>query len=165
MNILILTNTSGDNHNLAQKYKDFARKKNINSDFLFLDKTHLPLFGNISELSQIQSEILKTSRQKFIKANALAIFLPEYNGNIPPTLTNLLCWLSVDTKNHWRSLFIGKKIQLGTVSGSFGHYFLISCRLQFAHMGCHVQPLVLIENAHQKINDNDLELAVKQILN
>ena len=57
--------------------------------------------------------------KKFIKASGFIICAPEYNGSIPPVLTNIIAWLSV-MGDDWRLVFNGKIGLLATHSGGGG---------------------------------------------
>ena len=62
---------------------------------------------------------------------------PEYNGGVPPVLSNAITWITVKS-DKWRYVFNGKFALIGTHSGGDGHRFLNAFRSQLEYMGTNV---------------------------
>ena len=71
------------------------------------------------------------------------VIAPEYNGSIPPVLSNAIAWLSV--RDDFRALF-NDAIAMATVSGSGGMELLVSLRIQLTHLGAQVVGRQLLGN-------------------
>ena len=71
------------------------------------------------------------------RAQRWVICAPEYNGSIPPVLSNAIAWLSVQGSD-FRALFNGRPVVIASVSGSGGMELLVSLRLQLIHLGAQV---------------------------
>ena len=87
-------------------------------------------------LGLIKSKPIKVKAQN---ADGFIFCAPEYNGSIPPILTNVIAWISVKTSN-WRGAFNGKTALICTHSGGVGNNFKSSLRIQLNHLGVIVLP-------------------------
>ena len=84
----------------------------------YLDYTDVPLFNQDLEADLPQSVI--NARKQVQKADALWVFTPEYNYNIPGVLKNLLDWLSrpLDLSNPGsKSVIYGKIVTCSGIGG------------------------------------------------
>ena len=79
------------------------------------------------------------------------ICAPEYNGSIPPILTNAIAWLSIQGTD-FRSLFNERPIAIASFSGGGCMELLLSMRIQLTHLGALVLGRQLATNK-SKIND------------
>ena len=84
------------------------------------------------------------------------ICAPEYNGSIPPVLTNAIAWLSVQGDD-FRSLFNGRPIVIASHSGSGGYSVLVALRLQLAYLGAHVLGRQLVSNHSKPASEEGIE--------
>ena len=75
----------------------------------------------------------------FQDADGFIFCTPEYNGSIPPILTNAFAWISVKTSN-WRGAFNGKSALICTHSGGAGNNLISALRIQLNHLGVIVLP-------------------------
>ena len=101
--------------------------------------------------------------KKIIKSEGFIICAPEYNGSIPPVLTNIISWLSV-MGGDWRLVFNGKVGLLATHSGGGGNNLLQSLRIQLNHLGILVLPRSIIVNNKIQFDINSAEEKVKQLI-
>ena len=99
----------------------------INNELINLEEFDIPLYTPI-EQKKGTNEFIQKLIPKFIKADGFIVVAPEYNGSIPPILSNLIAWISVSTEQ-WREVFNGKKALLGTHSGGGGNNILQSMNL------------------------------------
>ena len=142
--ILIISATSRNNLILAQNIKKICKNINFNTELINLEEYNIPLYTPIEQEKSIPAPI-HSLMKKFINAVGFIICAPEYNGSIPPILTNIISWLSIIGKD-WRLVFNGKVGLLATHSGGGGHNLLQSLRIQLNHLGVIVLPRTIIVN-------------------
>ena len=58
----------------------------------------------------------------------MVFFAPEYNGGIPPILTNVIAWLTFSGED-WRTCFNVKSSMIPTHSGGGGNHVLSALSL------------------------------------
>lgn len=135
--ISIVVGSNGNNLKLANSISELLIKKNVIVNIIDITSLNLPLYTNISHKEGVPAEI--EVQKKLLEGTSHLIFLaPEYNGGLPPVLTNYFAWLSVSGKD-WRESFNGKKAIIGTHSGSGGLHALMALRVQLAYIGVNVQ--------------------------
>ncbi len=147
--ILIISATKGNNLVLARELKPILDNLGVQSNIISLEDFVLPLYypGILVDGSRIESV-----ENVFLNSDGLLFCAPEYNGGVPPILSNAIAWLSVSSKN-WRDTFNGKIAQLASHSGGPGTRFLSSFRSQLEHMGTTVmaRTLSVTDNSPLKI--------------
>ena len=137
-NILIVSATSGNNYKLAQELENVVKTKEVNYSFINLDDFSIPLYSPKIE-KEISCDDISKLDKLFQDADGFIFCAPEYNGSIPPILTNAIAWISVKTSN-WRGAFNGKSALICTHSGGIGNNFKSSLRIQLNHLGVIVLP-------------------------
>ena len=137
-NILIVSATSGNNYKLAQEIESLFKTKKANCKLIKLDDFSIPLYKPELEETTNNEDISKIDGL-FQNADGFIFCAPEYNGTIPPILTNAIAWISVKTSN-WRGAFNGKSALICTHSGGIGSNFKNSLRIQLNHLGVIVLP-------------------------
>ena len=137
-NILLISATSGNNYKLAQELEVLLKTKDVDYNLIRLDDFSIPLYDPQKE-ETISSEDISKLDELFQSANGFIFCAPEYNGSIPPILTNAIAWISVKTSN-WRGAFNGKSALICTHSGGVGNNFKSSLRIQLNHLGVIVLP-------------------------
>ena len=159
--LLICAASSGHNLVLAEKLRDLSLEHSIEAVVLDLTATGLPMYtpaenenGRPSGLDPVESQ--------FASASGLLFCAPEYNGSIPPTLTNVIAWLSTQCDD-WRSYFNEKPVALATRSGGGGQKVLVAMRLQFSHLGCNVLGRELVTNSSKSLNEESARAILKQL--
>ena len=93
------------------------------------------------------------SSSSFCAVTSFAFVAPEYNGSIPPTLSNAIAWLSVGTED-FRELFNGKGAAIATHSGGGGQKVLVAMRLQLSHLGVNVLGRELLTSSQRELNED-----------
>ena len=88
---------------------------------------------------------------------------PEYNGSIPPILTNAIAWLSVQGKD-FRSLFNERPIAIASFSGGGCMEVLLSMRIQFTHLGALVLGRQLTSNKSKSAEEKSINDILIQLL-
>ena len=91
-NILIISATSKNNLELAEKIQSIIDTSIVDSEVLNLDKHCLPIFTEIFFHKNKNSYLLEAKfiTDKFVNADGIIVCSPEYNGSIPPIVRILL---------------------------------------------------------------------------
>ena len=163
--LLVITASNGENLKLAERFLVEARKLNYSCKLLDLTQPEndLPLF-NPRQNSQDKAPANLGSINLQMKSHShWIICAPEYNGSIPPILTNAIAWLSVQG-NNFRSLFNERPIAIASFSGGGCMELLISMRIQFTHLGALVLGRQLTSNKSKIAEDASINALLKQLL-
>ena len=161
--ITILVASSGSNVELAREFEQCLLDAGVNSQTLLLDELQLPLYTAALDNSNPEMPMFNEAAQHVGDATGLIVCAPEYNGSMPPVLTNFIAWLSTRSVN-FRQHFNGKTIALATHSGGGGNNLMTSMRIQFAHLGANVLGRVAIVNSKKPINHATIEALVKGVI-
>ena len=102
-------------------------------------------------------------QQQLMAAPRWVICAPEYNGSIPPVLTNAIAWLSVQGDD-FRSLFNGRPIAMASFSGGGGMELLVSLRIQLTHLGAQVVGRQLLSNYSKAAKDDSIADLVQRLM-
>jgi len=152
--LLVITASNGENLKLAERFAAAAKAQGQSAAVLDLTAVDLPLFtpramaaGTPVALAGLEAQLQG--------ANRWVICAPEYNGSIPPVLTNAIAWLSMQGDD-FRALFNGRPIGIATHSGGGGHTVLAALRLQLAHLGAHVVGRQLVSNSANPAKDETI---------
>ena len=100
-------------------------------DIISLENLQLPLFSFGVKANE---EVLNGFIKSILEAKSFIFCAPEYNGGVPPVLSNALTWISVQTKD-WREAFNNKTALVATHSGGDGFRFLTAFRIQLEYLG------------------------------
>ncbi len=160
--LIVLTASNGENRKLAERFVQAAAAQNASAELIDLTQLDLPLFtprvqatGAGPDLVALHDQLHATPRW--------VICAPEYNGSIPPSLTNAIAWLSV-TDDDFRSLFNGRPIAMATFSGGGGMELLVSLRIQLTHLGAQVVGRQLLSNHAKPAQDDSINDLVQRLL-
>ena len=91
------------------------------------------------------------------------ICAPEYNGSIPPIISNFIAWLSI-SGDDFRNLFNGQPIAIATFSGGIGLELLTSLRIQLVHLGSQVLGRQLLSSYSKPIDTKTIEDIIQRLL-
>ena len=163
--LLVITASNGENLKLAEKFLVEGKKLNFSCELLDLTKpeNELPLF-NPRNNSKDQSPINLESINLLMESHShWVICAPEYNGSIPPILTNAIAWLSVQGKD-FRSLFNERPIAIASFSGGGCMELLLSMRIQLTHLGALVLGRQLATNKSKIAEDKSINAIINQLL-
>ena len=117
--LIIITASCGKNLELSEKFLEISNELKISSEILDLTTLDIPLFNpRIHSKENIPNEI-KELKKKLFQIDRWVICAPEYNGSIPPILSNFIAWLSI-SGDDFRNLFNGQPIAIATFSGGIG---------------------------------------------
>ena len=143
------------NKELAEKISASLESKGADVTLIDLVSMDLPLYSSLSQSKVgIPSEINKLY-DACIASDAFVFVAPEYNGGLPPVLTNAIAWLSVKGKN-WRDAFNKKVAGIATFSGGEGMQLIIGLRTQLAYIGLTVIGRSLSANYKKELKEESL---------
>ena len=134
--IIIISATSSTNLELSNKILNILNEFDVQSQIINSEDYELPLFV-ASEYEQKKEENFDTINKltnAFIESSGLIICAPEYNGSIPPIITNMIAWISVSTDN-WRDGFNKKVSLIASSSGGGADKYRIAMKNQLEHLG------------------------------
>ncbi len=155
--ILIISSTNNSNFELSNEIKSFLDKKeNISSEVISLENYELPLYmptlENDFQTSKDFPEQIQILKDILLNSEAIIWCSPEYNGGVPPILTNCIAWISRATSN-WKDAFFEKKMLVCSSSGGNGRSFVKSFKSQLQYLGSTVS-----ENSIIKTKKNNYDL-------
>ena len=159
--LLILTASHQRNLALAEAVHGEARRQVIPATLVDLTTLALPLYSSRRD-DEDPGDDLRSLEERMAGARGLWICVPEYNGGVPPTLTNAIAWLSRRSTD-FRALFNGKPVVLSTHSGGSGQKVLSALRVQLAHLGCLVLGRELLTNPQRPLNPASLKALMAQL--
>ena len=160
--IIIISASCGKNLELSQKFLEKSSEMKISSEILDLTTLDIPLFNpRIHNNENIPEKILKI-KEKLFATEKWIICAPEYNGSIPPILTNFIAWLSI-SGDDFRDLFNGQPIAIATFSGGIGLELLTSLRIQLVHLGSQVLGRQLFSSFSKPIDSKTIEDIIQRL--
>ena len=163
LDVLVITASNGENLKLAQRFQTSARSLGQKADVLDLTTLDLPLFTPRTQAAQGIPTAIAPLQELLATTPRWVICAPEYNGSIPPCLSNAIAWLSVQGDD-FRSLFNGRPIAMATHSGGGGMEALISMRIQLTHLGAEVVGRQLLSNYAKPAKDDSIEDLLQRLL-
>ena len=159
--LMICTASSGQNKHLALRRQALAGELGIASQLVDLTEIDLPLYTSARDDLGAPNRVASLSAV-FEAADGFFVCAPEYNGSIPPILTNAIAWMSTQTDD-FRALFNEKPLAIATHSGGGGQKVLVAMRLQFSHLGCNVLGRELLTNKKKPLRDESAILILRQL--
>ena len=153
--VLVITASNGENLKLAQRFVETAETLGQSANLLDLTSIDLPLFTPRAQ-TQGTPEAITPLEAQLMASPRWVICAPEYNGSIPPCLTNAIAWLSVQG-NDFRALFNGRPVVIATFSGGGGMELLLSLRIQLTHLGAEVVGRQLLSNHSKPAKDDSIK--------
>ena len=164
-NLLVITASNGENLKLAERFLITAKKLNYSCELLDLTESEneLPIFNPRNHSNDKVPENLESINLQMKSYSHWVICAPEYNGSIPPILTNTIAWLSVQGKD-FRSLFNERPIAIASFSGGGCMELLLSMRIQLTHLGALVLGRQLTSNKSKIAEDQSIKEILYQLL-
>ena len=160
--LLVIAASNGENLKLAQRFASQASALGQTAEVLDLTTVELPLFTPRRQ-QQGSPEAVTALEQQLMASPRWVICAPEYNGSIPPSLTNAIAWLSVQG-NDFRALFNGRPVAMATFSGGGGMELLLSLRIQLTHLGAQVVGRQLLSNHAKPPQDESINDLLQRLL-
>ena len=163
--LLVIAASNGENLKLAERFLVAGEKLNYSGELLDLTKLEndLPLFNPRNNSKDKAPANLGSINHKMESYSHWVICAPEYNGSIPPILTNVIAWLSVQG-NDFRSLFNERPIAIASFSGGGCMELLLSMRIQLTHLGALVLGRQLTSNKSKIAEDKSINAILNQLL-
>ena len=160
--VLVIAASNGENLKLAGRFASQARELSKSAEVLDLTTIDLPLFTPSAKERGIPEAVAPLQKQ-LMAAQRWVICAHEYNGSIPPSLTNAIAWLSVAGED-FRALFNGQPIAIATFSGGGGMELLLSLRIQLTHLGAQVVGRQLLSNYSKPAKDDSITDLLQRLL-
>ena len=160
--IVIIAGSNNKNLELAKEFEKHFSTKSINSTVLDLVSLELPLYTPAEEAKGIPEAVFKY-KELMDSAKGFVFVVPEYNGGVPPVVTNLIAWISRSGDQNWRSSFNAKPAGIASFSGSGGIQALVSLRTQLSYIGLNVIGRQVRATYKEELNSTDVE-AVGELL-
>ena len=161
-NLIIISASCGKNLELSKKFLERSKTLKIQAEILDLTSLDIPLFNpRIHNKENIPTEIINIKERLFL-AEKWIICAPEYNGSIPPILSNFIAWLSI-SGDDFRNLFNGQPIAIATFSGGIGLELLTSLRIQLVHLGSQVLGRQLLSSYSKPIEQKTIDDILRRL--
>ena len=161
--LIIITASCGKNLELSEKFLEKSNELKISSEILDLTTLDIPLFNPRIHCKDNIPVVIEELKKKLFAIEKWVICAPEYNGSIPPILTNFIAWLSI-SGDDFRNLFNGQPIAIATFSGGIGLELLTSLRIQLVHLGSQVLGRQLLSSYSKPIDSNTIEDIIQRLL-
>ena len=161
--LIIITASNGNNLNLSKKFFEKSKELNIKSEILDLTEYNLPLFNPRNKPKENIPEEITKIKEQLLNTEKWIICAPEYNGSIPPILSNLIAWLSI-SGDDFRNLFNGQPIAIATFSGGQGIELLTSLRIQLVHLGSQVLGRQLSSSFSKPAEEDTIKDIIKRLM-
>ena len=165
-NIIILTATKNSNYSLGKKLSELINQKEYQVILNSFEDFNLPLFSasDYEKLKQKHLNDIKNITDLLVKADGVIICAPEYNGSIPPIVTNAIAWISVTTE-YWRDAFVNKIGLIATSSGGPAIKYNIAMKNQLEHLGMVVIPRMINTSSRNPLKAETASKILKQFIN
>jgi len=160
---LIISATNGSNLQLAELLTGFAEEEGASTEIIRLEDLNMQLFTPSNKESNGIPDAAIELTQKFINADALVLLSPEYNGSIPPVITNAIAWMSV-AGDDFRAAFNGRFAVVGTHSGGGGFKVIEAMRSQLTHLGMIVLARTFQTSFSKQQNPDSARAIFKQLV-
>ena len=153
--ILFISATSNTNLTLSKKISTFIDKKKFCTKIINLDDFNLPLYNPSTFINDKNNNINRITEltDLMVSADGYIICAPEYNGNVPPVISNAIAWVSSST-DYWQDAFKNKNAFIASSSGGNAEKFQLSIRNQLMHIGSKVFDKTIVVNAKNKLDDD-----------
>ncbi len=161
--LLVITASNGENLKLAKRFVQIGRDLGALPQLIDLTELDLPLYNPRTNAKNEITPQLSKLNHEMSSTPYWVICAPEYNGSIPPLLTNAIAWLSVQGDD-FRNLFNGRPIAMASFSGGGGMELLLSLRIQLTHLGAQVVGRQLMSNSNNPAKDASIEDLLKRLM-
>ena len=158
--ILVISATNDKNLDLAKKIYEIVSNMKVESELTCLQDLNLPLFD--SDIL-VEEDVVKNLIDGISKSSGLIICAPEYNGGVPPVLSNAITWISVKSE-YWRDAFNGKFALIATHSGGSGNRFLTAFRIQLEYMGTNVLARTISVSKNNPLDKSSVNNIIKSFV-
>lgn len=161
--VVIVVASNNKNMHVAQEFEKVFHAKNIKTKIVDVISMNLPLYTPVEENKGIPKKVLE-DLEIFDNAKSYVFIAPEYNGGVPPTLSNLIAWISRSGNDDWRKYFNGKSAAIASFSGGGGIQMLAALRLQLSYIGLNVVGRQVRATFREELNLNDVQGVAEQLI-
>lgn len=161
--IVAMYASTGKNAELARSIAEIAQREGHETILLDICGLNLPMYTPEADDAIAEIEGLKAVMKLLHDCDGWFVCAPEYNGSIPPVLSNMIAWLSREGDD-FRALFRFRRVALASVSGGGGQTCIVAMRLQFAHLGCTVLGRSLVINKHRPKNSDSILELIRELM-
>lgn len=161
--VAIIAASDNNNLSLANAFAAEVKRQGHDCAVINLSSLDLPLYSTVNENKGTPS-IIRSQIDLLNNSEAMVFVAPEYNGGIPPLLTNYIAWISRGGDDNWRACFNEKPAAIATHSGGAGTYVLIAMRSQLSFIGMNVLGREILTNYKKQLNSDSLTSVVKMLI-
>lgn len=161
--IIVLVASVGKNVELGQSLADVVVAQGAECEVVNIVDLDLPLYSTRAEEGGTPAAAVDMAG-RLCAARGLIVVAPEYNGSMPPSLNNLIAWVSRSGNEDWRRAFNAKVTAIATFSGGGGASVLAAMRSQFAYLGANVIGRQIMANFKKPMNPESATVIVEQLL-
>ena len=161
--ISILCATSGSNLKLAKTLEGVVKELGGEVQVINLEELNLPLFSPPKQKEGTPDKVEWLSEQ-LINSKGTVWLAPEYNGSIPPCVTNAVAWVSTSGGEDWRNAFNYRYAVVGTHSGGGGAHYVASMKIQLEHLGTTVLARSIMTSYSKELNPESAKTILSQLL-
>jgi len=161
--LAILVSSLVKNIELAQQLESEVRHQGAQVEVLNLVELDLPMYTSALEDEKGIPLEVQDLTYKLAACDGFIMVAPEYNGSMPPVLSNTIAWVS-RTGDDFRAVFNQKFIALATHSGGGGHKVMEAMRSMFAYLGANVLSREIITNFSKPYNEKTGKKVVEELL-
>ena len=159
---LMITATSGTNRELADVFASTAIEKGHEAEIVDLVEMDLPMFTMVRSKDPESAPDISDLILSMTEADAWVVIAPEYNGSMPPTLNNVVAWMSMDWQN-FRTMCTGKPVGLATHSGGGGAHVIMAMRQQFSFIGADVIGRACLSGRDKEANPETIDAMIDNL--
>ncbi len=160
--VAVVVGSNGKNLVLARAFEEQLRTQGHEVHLVDVVGAQLPLYSPL-QYGKINGAEVMAPFQAALAADAFVFIAPEYNGGLPPALTNFIAWASASAKD-WRAHFNKKRAAIATHSGGDGGQLLVMLRLQLSYIGMTVVGRQININDRKALDPATLEDVCAQLL-
>ena len=161
---LMITATSGTNRDLADVFASTATAKGHDAEVVDLAEMNLPMFTMARSKNSEEAPDISELVSAMDMADAWVVIAPEYNGSMPPTLNNVIAWMSTSIDwQSFRSLCTGKPVGLATHSGGGGAHVIMAMRQQFSYIGADVIGRTCMAGRDKEANPETIDAMIDNL--
>lgn len=161
--IRIISATSGNNLKLAQALESVTKELGGEAEVINLEDLNLPLYTPGEQKNGTPENVAQIT-EKLTSSKGTIWLAPEYNGSIPPIVTNAIAWVSTTGGEDWRNAFNYRFAVVGTHSGGGGAKLVGAMRQQLEHLGTTVLARSVVTNYQKELNPDSAKAIVGQLL-
>ena len=161
---LIIAATSGTNRELADVFATSAAAKGLDAEVVDLADMDLPMFSMARSKDPESAPDISGFVSAMSESDAWVVVAPEYNGSMPPTLNNVIAWMSTSMDWHsFRELCTGKPVGLATHSGGGGAHVIMAMRQQFSYIGADVMGRACMSGRDKEANPETIDSMIENL--